>query len=162
MIRTVIIAAAYFIIACAADIALSPRMMFGVIRPSFLLTAAICLSAKATYESAAVIGFFQGLLQSAAIGDKRFAEIAAGIAACMLGTRLCSRDLELTPVTAAGVVGICTVLARIIELFVGLPPNPNNIFGWVPATIGIAIYNGLCAVPMYFVMRKVPLTAARA
>lgn len=162
MIRDVLAAAVWLIIAAAFDTAISGRISIGAARPDLLLVVGVVLSLRLGIEGSAAVGFFVGLFHSAAIGDKRLALVIAGISSCVLASQLCARAFEATPLTVVLIVLIATVVSRVIWLFVGLPPNPENILPWVPATILIALYNGLWAAPIFLLHQRVTRLESRA
>lgn len=161
MIINFAFSALMLVLASAVDIALTKHIYIGGAGPDVTLVIAILLATRTNLEAAAIIGFFTGLFHSAATNDRLFAFVVAGIAACMTGTKICSRAVEATPMTIAVVVSLCTAISRAIVLFIGLPTSPDNIFPWLPATIGTAIYNGVIAIPAFLLVKRLSQTLLR-
>lgn len=161
MIGKGVVIALWLIVASAFDIAISRRIGILGAQPDLTLVLAVIFSTCVPFDAAALIGFFVGILHSSAVNEKRFAFVVAGIAACMTATKICSRAVEATPMTIAVVSSVCTVVGRVILLFIGLPTNPDNIFSWLLATIAAAIYNGIIAVPAFMLFRRLSHTLMR-
>ena len=59
---------------------------------------------------------------------------------------------EMTPITVAISVAAVTVVAQIALMFIAAP---TGIFGFLGDTIGSAMYNGVIAIPVYALLKRV-------
>lgn len=125
--------------------------IFGV-APDFLLIATACLSLFGTRRSGAVIGFFAGVVQGAIAGANLGAYVVTRALSGFCIGWLGSMDIEATPAVAFFAALAATLVGQFALMFVAPPPS----FGpFLLATIGSAMYNGVLAIPLYTLLKRV-------
>jgi rod shape-determining protein MreD len=121
-------------------------------RPDYLLVMLSCLCLYASRSGGALAGFAAGLLSGAITGANLtqyiFSRTVAGFGDAW------ARHLGLDPnaVTAAVNSFFMTVVAQLILMFFAPPPGITSFLG---ATIGSAMVNGVLAVPVNALLRRI-------
>lgn len=133
---------------------LAPHLSIGGIRPDFLLAVMCVLGLMTRPASAAWVGLVAGIMH-AGIAGANLTHYAASRAIAAFGISL-GRDttFEAGPVFAAIAAVLGTLLAEGIFLLFAPPPN---IGSFAQATIGTAIYNGVLAMPLFAVLRRLAI-----
>lgn len=156
MMRSVVAAALWLILAAALNGALSHRVSLGWVHPDFLLVVAVALSMRGSTNAAAGIGFVAGMFHSSLWNEKMMALTLSRMFACIASVHL----FQATPVSGAGaamvVTGGATLVAGVLYLFLGVPPN---LVQWLVETLGGILYNAALAVPVYLLQER--LTSRR-
>lgn len=128
------------------------HIAIGGVVPDFLLVAIGCLSLFGTRRSGAIIGFFAGVLEGALAGANLAAYAVSRTIAGFVSGWFSSLEFEAGAVVASFVVFAITVFAQLLLMFIA---PPGQIGGFLLATIGSAVYNGVLAMPLYALLRRV-------
>ncbi|MER3413847.1 MAG: hypothetical protein C4341_06340 [Armatimonadota bacterium] len=151
MMRSLVAAAVWLIVAAAFNGALSHRLSLGWVQPDFLLVVAVALSMRGTTNRAAWTGFVAGMFHSALWNEKMMALTISRMFACIASVHF----FRAFPVSGAGaaavVTGAATLVAGILYLFLGLP---TNLVQWLVETFGGILYNAALAVPVYVLQER--------
>lgn len=138
-------------LAGGCQVSVSPRVpLFGA-SPNLFLVALACLAIQSEPRSGAVIGFFAGLFEGCMAGAN-LAQYA--ISRCLVGYAvgmLARLEFDSNWVLAAIVAFLTTVASQLILMFMAPPPS---VSGFLLATIGSAIYNGVLAIPLFVLLAK--------
>jgi hypothetical protein len=132
--------------------AVAHRMAIFGAAPDFLLMVMSCLCLYASRTGGALIGFFCGFAAGAITGANLshfiFSRTIAGFCDAW------SRNLGLDPnaIVAAVNAFVVTVFAQVILMFLAPPPG---IAAFLGATIGSATVNGVLAVPVHALLRRI-------
>lgn len=132
--------------------AVSPYISIGGVAPDFLLIVVGCLSLFGTRRSGSIIGFFAGVLQGALAGANLAAYAISRTIAGFVAGWFSALEFEAGAVVASTVVFAVTLIAQFLLMFVA---PPGQIGGFLLATIGSAVYNGVLAMPLYALLRRV-------
>ncbi len=125
--------------------------VFGA-EPDFLMVAVVTISLCLPRAPGAATGFVAGVIQGALVGASlahyAISRIIAGfVSAWSRGLRF-----ELTA-AAVGLTAVSvTIFSGLIFLFTAAPPG---IVGYMGDTIGTAMYNGVLAMPLYALLKRV-------
>ena len=145
-------------LSAALQQSLARRFSFWGFEPDFLLVAMSCLSMFCNRAGAASIGFLSGAIYGAiSFANMSQYVISRTVAAFLAGW---ANDLNLqgSGMVAAVTTAATTVGARLILLFLAPPLLITPFLG---ATIRSAVYNGVLAVPLYLLLKKVMGTSQR-
>lgn len=126
-------------------------MVFGVL-PDFLLTTAVVLSAWSGRRTGATIGFFAGLIHGALFSSSIGYYIVSRTCACFGVSWSRKLDIELSYWLIGLTAFLATAFVQAFHLF--LPP-PQNILRLSLDTIMTATYNGVLAMPLYALLKKI-------
>ena len=136
--KTPVLIGLALILAAAAQVSLAPKLAIFGGRPDFLLVTVTLLCMNRSTDSAAVIGFFAGLLHGGVSNTKMAALIISrllgGIAASLVGRT----TVAATPLTVMGASLACSGVASLVYMLLGVP---KDLWGWVLSTLGTIIYN---------------------
>ncbi|MCW5942675.1 MAG: hypothetical protein KIS66_10615 [Fimbriimonadaceae bacterium] len=138
-------------IAAALQFTLSPRMAVFGCPPDFVLAVVLPASLLARRSGGSLLGFVAGVLQGGMAGanlthyaiSRAFAGFCGGWSRGMLAE---PHGLLVFLHAAVG-----TLLAQVLFMF--LAP-PAEIVGYLFATIGTAMYNGVIAIPVHALLRR--------
>lgn len=121
-------------------------------RPDYLLVMLSCLCLHANRSGGALLGFVAGLLSGAITGANMTQYIFSRSVAGFMDAW--SRNLGLDPnsLTAALNSFFLTIVAQLILMFFAPPPGIASFLG---ATIGSAMVNGVLAVPVHALLRRI-------
>lgn len=131
---------------------LAPRMAILGAQPDFFLVF-VCGFAPYSRPSGGILlgglaGLFQGGLPSANVAHYVISRALTGFAVSAAnGLRLAP-----TPLIAAGTAAIGTLFAKLVWMFLAGPPHIGAFLG---DTIRTAMYNGVLAVPLYALLKKI-------
>jgi rod shape-determining protein MreD len=157
--RLVIVSIISLWIAAVFQQVLAPRFAIFGVRPDFLLIVLVPLSLFVNRSTAAVLGFFAGLLYGAAAGANLTHYAVSRTLAGFAGSWSKATGLELNLVVLAITTAIVTVLAQMVWMFLAAP---SGVLSFLGDTIGSAMYNGVLAVPFYMLLRRVLVPNARS
>lgn len=127
-------------------------LMFLGAKPDFLLTTAVVLSAWSGRRTGATIGFCAGLIHGSIFSSRIGYYIVSRAAACFGVSWSRKLDIELSYWLIGLTVFVSTVFVQAFQLF--LPP-PQNILRLATDTIFTATYNGVLAMPLYALLKKI-------
>lgn len=139
-------------VAAALHQALASRLVIFGARPDFLLvvTAVFSMFTKPVggILTGALAGVFQGALPTANIAHYTISRALTGFAVAG------STGLRLQPTIglAAATAALATIFAQLIWMFIAAP---SNIGAFLGDTIRTAMYNGVLAMPLYALLRKI-------
>lgn len=131
---------------------ISPRIDILGARPDFLLTFMSVACLYASRVGGALIGFFTGLAAGANFGANMTQFIFSRTVTGFLDAwfRLFGVDANLFVASINAI--FVTVVAQLLQMFFA---PPQGIVAFLGATIGSAMYNGVLAVPVYALLRKI-------
>lgn len=138
--------------------AVAPRMSIFGAQPDFLLTILSVLCMYASRIGGGTIGFLAGLFAGAITGANMsqfiFSRTITGF--CVAWAR--SFGLDANSLSAAVNAVIVTVFAQLVLMFFA---PPTGIVSFIGATIASAMVNGVLAVPVHALLRRIlgPQTA---
>lgn len=121
-------------------------------QPDFLLVVVSCSGFCLDRTPGTLVGFGAGVFHGALAGANLTHYV---ISRCVAGfVASWSRNLrfEMTPLTVAIFVACVTVVAQITLMFIAAP---SGIAGFLGDTIGSAVYNGVIAIPVYALFRRI-------
>lgn len=121
-------------------------------RPDYLLVALSCLCLYASRAGGAMVGFIAGLMAGAITGANLTQFIFSRSVAGFLDSWSRSLGLDANAVTAAANAFFVTIVAQLILMFFAPPPGIASFLG---ATIGSAMVNGVLAVPVHALLRRI-------
>lgn len=139
-------------IAAVCQFSVAPRIAIFGAGPDFLLAAVACLALFKPRRSGAWVGFAAGVLHGGVAGANLAAYAISRTFAGFLIGWLGMMDLEKSPVVAFFAAATATIIGQLILLF-GAPPPA--ILPFLLATIGTAMYNGVIAVPVFALLRRI-------
>ena len=132
----------------------APHLQVFGVRPDFLFIAAACLSLMARPGVGAVVGALSGFAHAAIVGANLTHYVTSRSIAGFGISLARNTDFTLGPTFAAVSTFLGTLLADFVFLFFAPPPD---IASFTQATIGTAIYNGVFAVPLFAVLRRLAM-----
>ncbi|MCH7904154.1 MAG: rod shape-determining protein MreD [Armatimonadetes bacterium] len=124
--------------------------VFGA-NPDFLLVVAFCSSILTRPAASAGLGFLAGVLQGAMAGAHLAHHVISRALTCFFIGYESRLEFGVKVEFAALTVAIGTVVSRVLLAILAPPPE---IWPFLRATIGTAIYNGVLAVPTYLLVRR--------
>jgi rod shape-determining protein MreD len=125
--------------------------IFGV-APNFLLVATIAVSLCLPRPSSAVFGFFAGAIEGALVGANLAHYVVSRTVAGFVAAWSRGLRFELTAPAVGFTTLAVTLVASVVFLFTAAP---RGIVGYLGDTIGSAMYNGVLAMPLYALLRRV-------
>jgi rod shape-determining protein MreD len=137
----------------------SPHMSLVGVAPDFLLIFGLGISLHTSRPGAAGVGFFAGLIYGGLAGANITHYIISRCVACFATSWSRRLRLELNYPTVAATIFTGTVIARIFFMFTAAP---QDVGGFLRDTIAEATYNGVLALPLYALVKRVmPQTSRR-
>jgi hypothetical protein len=150
--KGILFAAVAIWIAAVLEQSISPRMSIFGAQPDFLLTVLACLCMFASRIGGALLGFFTGLAAGSITGANLsqfiFSRTITGFADAWSRTM----GLDSNVVTAAINAAVVTIASQLILMFFA---PPAGIATFVGATIGSAMVNGVLAMPVHALLRRI-------
>lgn len=126
-------------------------VVFGA-SPDFILIFLAATSVRLNHMPAAWNGFFAGVVQGAVAGANLTHYTISRTATSFLLARLPDFRLE-TSLALAGVTAFfTTIVGQIVFMFLAAP---RPLLGFLGATIGSALMNGVLIVPVFLVIERV-------
>ncbi|MFZ4506822.1 MAG: hypothetical protein ACOYON_03895 [Fimbriimonas sp.] len=139
-------------ISAGLEDALAPPLAIYGVSPDFLLIFLACLSPIGSRMQGASVGFAAGALQGALAGANLMHYAISRSVTGLLAAWSSEMRLQANPLLGLFTTMLVTVIARLLFLF--LAPSPN-LLGYLGATIGSATYNGVLAVPLYWLLNRI-------
>ena len=130
----------------------APYLAIGGVSPDFLLIVVGCVSLFGSRRSGTFIGFVAGVLQGALAGANLAAYAVSRTVAGFVAGWFTSLEFEAGAIVASFVVVATTLLAQLLLMFIA---PPGQLAPFLLATIGSAVYNGVLAMPLYALLRRV-------
>ena len=121
-------------------------------RPDYLLVVLSCLCLYSSRAGGALAGFFAGLLSGAITGANLTQYIFSRSVAGFLDAWARKLGLDPNALTAAMNSFFMTVVAQLILMFFA---PPSGIASFLGATIGSAMVNGVLAIPVHALLRRI-------
>jgi rod shape-determining protein MreD len=137
-LKTPALIALSLVLAAAAQVALAPKVAIFGARPDFLLVTVTLLSMNRSTDSAAVIGFFAGLLNGGVSNTKMAAYVISRIVGAIAASLVGRTTVAATPLTVMGASLACSGLASLAFMLLGVP---KDLWSWVLSTFGMIAYN---------------------
>jgi rod shape-determining protein MreD len=131
---------------------LAPRLAIAQVAPDFVLIVLGSVSILSSRRAGTVSGFFGGLIEGGLAGANLTQYVISRSLAGFLTGWLTAWEFEATVIVAFFAVVACTLEAQLLLLF--LAP-PTRIFAFLLATIGSAIYNGVLAMPLFALLKRI-------
>lgn len=130
----------------------APRMTLAGVSPDFLLVTLVCISLFGDRRTGAVKGFFAGVLHGAAAGANLGAYAVSRTVTGFLVGWFPMLEFEASIAVAFVIASGATLFAQILFMF-GAPPA--RIVPFLLATIGGAVYNGVLAMPLFALLKRI-------
>lgn len=131
--------------------AFAARLSIWGAEPDFLLVGAICLSLLADRSRGAIAGFLAGLAHGALAGSNLAAYAASRAVGGFCASWSKVGGYEIRPLSVGTVTFAVSILTGVVWMLIGLR---SGIGGFLAATIGTAMVNGVLAMPMYALLRR--------
>jgi hypothetical protein len=126
------------ILAAAAQIALAPKVAIFGARPDFLLVSVTLLCMNRNTDSAALIGFFAGLLHGGVANTKMAAFVISRVLGAIGASIVGRTTVAATPLTVMGASLAASGIASGVYMLLGVP---KDLWSWILSTIGSIVYN---------------------
>lgn len=150
--RATLVAAIAVILGAAAQHSLANRFSIWGTSPDFSLVLLCCFALRFERAPAAAYGFFSGLF-AGALATANLGHYVASRTICgflMSWSKQLRYELGGVSVAVAGFIS--TLVAEGLWMFFAAP---HDVVGFLTDTIRSALYNGLLAVPVYFLLRRI-------
>lgn len=132
--------------------ATSGRFTLVGVAPDFPLVLLSCLALFVTRIEGAIIGFIIGIGTGAVVGANLTQYAVSRTITGFLDSWSRGLGLDSNFLTAAVNGFLVTLIAQIVQMF--LAP-PSGIAGFLGATIATALVNGVLAVPVFALLRRI-------
>lgn len=147
-----IVAAVGLYVAGALQQALSPRMSIFGVEPEFMLIFLSCACLFMRRSGGTVLGFFTGVVQGALVGVNLMHFVISRTVTGFLAGWSSDWGYQPNSFVAAFVTAVLTIFSQLLLMF--LAP-PAGIARYLADTMGTAVYNGVLAVPVYALLRRI-------
>ena len=131
---------------------LAPRLGLGQVAPNFVVIVLGSVAILSSRRAGTVSGFFAGLIEGGLAGANLTQYVISRSVAGFLSGWLTAWEFDATVVVAFFAVAACTLEAQLLLMFMAPPPR---ILAFLLATIGSAIYNGVLAMPLFALLKRV-------
>lgn len=131
---------------------LSPNITVLGARPDFLLLVSIVTSLGLSRSGAALTGFAAGVIQGALIGANLTHYVFSRAMTAFMAAWSRQLRVEMSPLAVAITTAVLTIFGRLLFM---VTAGPKGIAGFLGDTMGTAIYNGVLAIPVYALLRRV-------
>jgi rod shape-determining protein MreD len=131
---------------------IAPKLAILDAVPDFLLVTVACLGLLSARYASTLVGFFAGLIHGALAGANLTAYAISRTVSGFLVGWFNSFELEANVLVAFATTFVTTLVSQIIFMFI---TGPSAVMAYLLATIATAIYNGVIAVPIYFLLQRV-------
>lgn len=131
---------------------LAPHLTLMGVRPDLLLVYGLVVSLHMTRPGSAGVGFFVGLIMGGLVGANLTHYVVSRTFACFCMGWSRRFRFELSYPSVIGFVFAGTLLANILFMFTAAP---RDVGGFLRDTILAATYNGVLALPLYALMKRV-------
>lgn len=139
-------------VAAILERGLAPHMALFGATPDFLLLVTTVSGLMMSRPGGAVTGFGAGLIQGALIG----ANLSHYVVSRALGGFMAAWSRHLRFENNSIVLVLATAALTVFaELTFMVTAGPKGIAGFLGDTMGTAIYNGVLAIPVYALLRRV-------
>ncbi|HLK14818.1 MAG TPA: hypothetical protein VKT78_08435 [Fimbriimonadaceae bacterium] len=131
--------------------ALAYRLAIFGARPDFMLVALSALGVFANRAGGMALGFFDGLIIGALSGANLQHYVASRTVTGLLLGWTSGNELPRSLPAVGVIAAVTTVFAQLVLMF--LAP-PHSIGSFLADTIRGAVYNGVLAIPVYALLKK--------
>ncbi len=131
---------------------LAPKMAIFNAVPDFLIVSVACLGLLSARYAASLVGFFAGLIHGCLAGANLAAYAISRTLAGFLTGWFNSFELEANVLVALATAFVSTIVAQLLLMFIA-PPQEIGVF--LLATVGSAVYNGVIAMPVYALLKRI-------
>jgi len=142
-------------IAAAFQQGLAPRFTFVGIVPDFLLVFVAVFALFSSRPAATANGFFAGLLEGALAGVNLTHYVLSRTLAGFFGGAASAFNFQPNMGVAALMAAALTAISQVLLFFLAPPSGIGRFLG---DTIGAAMYNGVLAIPVYALLRRILVT----
>lgn len=142
-------------IAVALQASVAPRIAILGVVPDFGLMIVAVLSLFTSRPVATVSGFFTGAFEGALSGVNLTHYVISRTLVGFFGGSASSFGFQPNAAVAALVTAILTVASQLLLFFLAPPSGIGRFLG---DTIGTAMYNGVLAIPVYALLRRILAT----
>jgi rod shape-determining protein MreD len=132
--------------------ALAPRLSLFGIAPDFGLVFVVVFGLLASRISGTVVGFAVGAMEGAIAGVNLTHYVISRVLAGFCAGSTASFGLQPNAAVAAAATAVITGAAQILLFFLAPPSGIGRFLG---DTIGAAMYNGVLAIPVYALLRRI-------
>jgi len=150
--KKLVVSAIVMWLAAAMQQAWAARFSLGAVSPDYLLVAMGCLTLRMDRRAGTILGFTAGLLEGAIAGANLGAYAVSRTVGGFLAGWITTVEFDSSPIVAFITVAVTTLIAQLLFMFGAPPPQ---IAPFLLATIGSAMYNGVLAVPLFWVLKRV-------
>ncbi len=131
---------------------LAPKIAIFNAVPDFLIVSIACLSLLSARYAGSLVGFFAGIIHGALAGANLAAYAISRTMTGFLVGWFNSFELEANALVALITTVVATIIAQLLLMFIA---PPQGLAPFLLATIGTAIYNGVIAVPVYALLKRI-------
>jgi len=139
-------------IAAILDRGLAEHISIFGAQPDFVHLVCIVAGLGLGRGQAAVTGFFGGVIQGALMGANLTHYVISRALSSFCSSWSRQLRFEMNPPAIFATVAILTIFGRIVFM---MTAGPKGIAGFLGDTMGTAIYNGVLAIPVYALLRRV-------
>ena len=131
---------------------LAPRLALCGVRPDYMLIVLGPLCLLASRRGGTLLGFFAGVIAGSLSGANMAHYVISRTVGGFFVSSSRSMGLSEGPATVALTTFALTIVAQLVLMF--LAP-PARIMGFLGATMGTAVLNGVLAVFVHFLLSKI-------
>lgn len=139
-------------LAGGCQMAVAPHVTIFGVPPDFLLIVLGCLSLFGSRRSGSAVGFGAGLVQGAISGANLWQYVVSRAITGFVTGWFGVLEFEANALVAFFAVAGGTLVAQILLMFTAPPPQ---LARFLLATIGSAVVNGVLAMPVFSVLKRV-------
>lgn len=150
--KVFLVSAILFWLAAGAQESIAPRLAIASVTPNFLIVTLGSIALFTSRRTGAITGFVAGLLEGAAAGANLGAYVVSRTVTGFVTGWFTDLEFEANAILPLLAVAIATLCAQILLMFGAPPPQ---ITRFLLATIGSAMYNGVLAIPLFLVLKRV-------
>lgn len=150
--KGILVGALVLWLAAGAQESVSAHLSIGSVMPDFLLVGLGCVALFGSRRAGAFAGFFAGLFHGAIAGANLGAYAASRTITGFLVGSFTVLEFEANAGVAFVSVAVSTLIGQILFMFAAPPPQ---IIPFLLATIGAAMYNGVLAIPLFALLKRV-------
>ena len=151
MFRRGLVAAGLLLAAAILDAGLARHLAIFGARPSFLLVLALSFGLSCRPGFAAVVACLSGIITGGLSGASMTAFAVGRTVVCFFFGFLERVEINVALPLGAALVALGTCVDGMLTMLIS---PPSDIGGFVRATIGTAVYNGVLAFPVYGLVRR--------
>ncbi|MBX7134613.1 MAG: rod shape-determining protein MreD [Fimbriimonadaceae bacterium] len=139
-------------LAAVLEQGLADRMAVFGVAPNFLLVVLGPMALLSRPSVGGTMGFFAGLIQGALAGANLTHYVISRALAGFLTSLGNQLEIRLALVVAGLACAATTFIAQVLLMF--LAPPSGSLIAYLFGSLGMALYNGLLAIPLYSLLRR--------